>query len=301
MEKDINELFDALSAEEADRLIRDIAPETTGEELASRLNEKVKAVLPAGESKLRITRPRRRTLWIAAAVLALLIALSVGTYAYAADAKEYKEAKAFCIEHGIPVDKLSRGEIESVYRDITSELDVDMKILKYDPRSEETSCYTIEGCIIPHEEISAPQNEDELWEQHNTPSQHYYLKRNIVDEYTLKDNTVFIMYGDQLIGSFRDEDIDVWNVMKVSEGFILQSCYPRERYTEDYVAPEYTSLMIIRLDESCNEIWRAMWNDGLTVETFRTVTELGDGSLLITTSGEKFNDKEEIIGSAVCS
>ena len=60
--------------------------------------------------------------WCAiAACLALLISAGMGTYAYAADAREYKAAMQFFGEYTLPTEGLTRDEIKAVYRDITNE------------------------------------------------------------------------------------------------------------------------------------------------------------------------------------
>lgn len=66
----------------------------------------------------------RRPWQVAAALtacLVLLVSIGVGTYAYAAEVKEYNAAVQFFSDHGLSVEGLSRGEIKAVYRDITTE------------------------------------------------------------------------------------------------------------------------------------------------------------------------------------
>jgi len=70
--------------------------------------------------KVKKSYPFKR--WCAiAACLVLLISAGFGTYAYAAEAKEYNAAIHFFGEYGLPTDGLSRKEIKAVYRDISSE------------------------------------------------------------------------------------------------------------------------------------------------------------------------------------
>ena len=56
-----------------------------------------------------------------AACLVLLISVGFGTYAYAAEAKEYNDAVLFFNSNGLPLEGLTRKEIKLVYRDITTE------------------------------------------------------------------------------------------------------------------------------------------------------------------------------------
>lgn len=56
-----------------------------------------------------------------AACLVVLLCAGFGTYAYAAEVKEYNAAVQFFDEHGLSTEGLSRGQIKAVYRDITTE------------------------------------------------------------------------------------------------------------------------------------------------------------------------------------
>lgn len=71
----------------------------------------------------RVHFPRKpwRTAAAFAACLALLVCVGFGTYAYAAEVKEYNAAVQFFNDHGLSTEGLSRGEIKAVYRDITTE------------------------------------------------------------------------------------------------------------------------------------------------------------------------------------
>ena len=51
-----------------------------------------------------------------AACIALLLSAGLGTYAYAAEVKEYKAAIRFFNEYNLSVEGLTRGEIKNVYR-----------------------------------------------------------------------------------------------------------------------------------------------------------------------------------------
>lgn len=54
----------------------------------------------------------------AMACLCLLAGLGLGTYAYAAEAREYNAARSFFEQYSLPTDGLTRGDIKAVYRDI---------------------------------------------------------------------------------------------------------------------------------------------------------------------------------------
>lgn len=300
MEKDINELFDALSAEEADRLIRDIAPETTGEELASRLNEKVKAVLPAGESKLRITRPRRRTLWIAAAVLAVLIALSVGTYAYAADAKEYNEAKQFFEEYDIPMDGLTKADIKAVYRDITTES------FTYDKTAEVIESY-LETNSVPGWEVlledPSPENVADFWTlvANYVPETHEWYHCTWNDHSESKDGILTVSHesgtiekkiGDDIIWSCSSDKMRFTEGITVSDGTLGIGAVVGDfvgPILEDYIGGDDSERefkpAVTKLDNDGNPVWFCTWDNGLDEETIRTAVQNDDGSVALFAEG----------------
>ena len=73
------------------------------------------------EEPCAVRKPVRRFRWgAAAACLLLIVVLGSGTYAYAAEAKEYQTAVAFFAENGLNTEGLTRAEIKAVYRDITT-------------------------------------------------------------------------------------------------------------------------------------------------------------------------------------
>ena len=52
--------------------------------------------------------------------LLLLMSIGFGTYAYAAELKEYNTAVRFFNDHGLSTEGLSREDIKAVYWDITT-------------------------------------------------------------------------------------------------------------------------------------------------------------------------------------
>lgn len=70
------------------------------------------------ESAAKPEKRSRRFRWGAAACLALLAAIGLAAFAYAAQAREYNAAAAFFEENGLSTEGLSRSEVKAVYRDI---------------------------------------------------------------------------------------------------------------------------------------------------------------------------------------
>ena len=65
-------------------------------------------------------RPKpRRWMWIAAAAVLLAGLLTVTVFAAVRDTMEYKEALAYCLEHNLPTEGLSRAEIKETWRKFT--------------------------------------------------------------------------------------------------------------------------------------------------------------------------------------
>ena len=182
------------------------------------------------------------------------------------------------------------------------EIGMELELAEFEPLSSQTKELSLTGFAIPHEDIPVPENEDELWEASHKTEPYFHFKRNIngVDE--LIDNTIFLMFGDTELGRFHDEELDVRNAMQLNEGYLIEASYPREYYTgEDYVEPSVVYPVLVRLDGSFNELWRATWDDGLSIESIRGIIEEEDGSLLVISKGEKLGVDGSIIEDAVCS
>lgn len=99
----------------------------------------------------------RRFRWgMAAACLLLILVLGSATYAYAAEAKEYREAVVFFEDNGLSPEGLSRSEIKEVYRDITT------RRFTYG-KTMEVIRQTVPGWEIPQSEPS-PEELAALWD-----------------------------------------------------------------------------------------------------------------------------------------
>ena len=67
-------------------------------------------------------KPFRLKGWGAiAACLVILFSVGIGTYTYAAEAKEYHDAIKFFNDYDLSTRGLTRAEIKKIYRDITTE------------------------------------------------------------------------------------------------------------------------------------------------------------------------------------
>lgn len=121
MKKSFTDIIDGLPPEELDLLLDGV--EEKGDEVSSaRIHKLVRGRMPHEKKKsAAMRRSPGRLKRVIAAALAVLTALAAGTFVYAAEAKEYKEATMFFSENGLNTAGLSRTEIKAVYRDITTE------------------------------------------------------------------------------------------------------------------------------------------------------------------------------------
>lgn len=121
MKKKFTEILDELSPEELDTLLAGVE-ESADEITSARINAKVKEKTFVSQPKQKTAgRLPKRAIWAIAACIALVFALGIGTYAYAAEAREYKAAKEFFMENGLETAGLTRSEIKAVYLDIKTE------------------------------------------------------------------------------------------------------------------------------------------------------------------------------------
>lgn len=119
MKKHLTELFDRATPEELDAVLKNIEAEPLPADTLARVRART-----AEATKLPPKKARRlpfRLKPLAAACLALVLLLSTGSYAVAAEAREYNEAARFFAQNALPAEGLTRREIKAVYRDIVTE------------------------------------------------------------------------------------------------------------------------------------------------------------------------------------
>ena len=118
MKKRLDDLFDEASAKELDTLMENKSFSVPLDDaVLARIEKQTleKSGLAAPRAKKRVVK---RALLLAA-TFALLLAVTLGAVACAAEKKEYREALKFFEEHDLSTEGLSRGEIKAVYRDIS--------------------------------------------------------------------------------------------------------------------------------------------------------------------------------------
>ena len=119
MKKDLYDILRDAGPGDLELLWSGIPAGETDEATAARIREAI--LVKAGIVSGARARHRLRRLAAAAACLVLVLGVTLGTRAYAAEAKEYKAAVIFFRENGLDAEGLSRGEMTAVYRDILTE------------------------------------------------------------------------------------------------------------------------------------------------------------------------------------
>lgn len=153
----IKNAFESMNENELEELLSGFRAESLDELTKKRIAKSafVKAGSPARE---RAARPRisRRAMIAIAACLALVIALGAGSFAYAAEAKEYKAALAYFEENGMSTEGLSRSEIKEVYRNFR------ISASEEGPNGEKKEHETSIGGVSFPADAAAPADDDEF-------------------------------------------------------------------------------------------------------------------------------------------
>lgn len=126
--------------------------------------EKLQAAPKAVGRKGFFAGNARRAVLAAAACLLVLITAGFGTYAYAAEAREYNAAVQFFEENDLSTEGLTRAQIKAVYRDITTKSFTYSKTAEVIQKSLTTD--QIGGYEIWQEEPT-PEQLEHLWEYRN--------------------------------------------------------------------------------------------------------------------------------------
>lgn len=252
MSKQIEDVFDSLNEAETSRLLSELGEIKTGKAFSRRILKRV-LELEGKRPVKRLGRVRlTRRLLYAGAAAALLIALGAGTYAYAAEAKEYKAAKEFFMDNGLSTEGLTRTELKAVYHDITTES------FTYDKTADIVENALISGTVkgwrlTDHDYIDErPDNNNMLWKQEQTElSGNRYVMRPLIEE---KDGVTDFAgmviekhSGDELIWERKFEGLSVYNIAETADGVVFggewnddeSDCHSR----------------LIKLDPNGNTLW----------------------------------------------
>lgn len=259
---------------------------------ASRLPETelpFEAIQP--EPKVPTVTRSWRAIAALAACLILLISAGFGSYAYAAEVKEYNDAVQFFNDYGLSTEGLTRGEIKAVYRDITT------KSFTYSKTAEvienSLSIDQVGGYEIPQEDPT-PEDVENLWNYKNysggfvgTDQEgiHYkyrseYKTVDGLDHYVL-DKSYFEKYdGDTLVWSVSVSEFGINGYSIVSDGVIAYG------ETDTWSSSQFSSAWMVKIDTNGSLIWKEKLGTAFLDEYIAAVLENPDGSYAVISRGD---------------
>lgn len=236
---------------------------------------------------------RFRKLGAVAACFLLLLSLGFGTYAYAAEVKEYNAAVEFFDDHDLSTEGLSRREIKKIYRDITT------RSFSYSKTAEvivnSISTDKIKGYEISQDDPT-PEDLENIWNYKNyspvygiTPDRTkntVQYKYDIIDKkgeegFDVFDKSVFEKYdGETFLWSAEIPEFQIWGYSEVSGGVIVYGDTARTSSLQ----PSYP--WIAKLDGDGNILWKGQVSDEFHTADVSAVLENADGTYAVIVRGD---------------
>ena len=227
-----------------------------------------------------------------AACLTLLIVIGCGSWAFIAEAKEYKEAVQFFNEYGLSTEGLTRSEIKAVYRDITT------KAFTYDKTAEviqnSLSDDEIGGYMIS-QKTPTPEELEAIWNYRNggfpiLTQKGIHYQYHSEDKYDpdrgldIHDKSILEKYnGDTLIWSVTIDDFWVNEYCVVSDGvFAYGNTPPNTALNTDYTCYAWMA----KIDNNSQLLWTRKLDHGFEQETIGGILENEDGSYAVFSRGD---------------
>lgn len=256
-------------------------------DLEAKIREKTLSGLGLGKTREASPRPRlrKKTVLFLAACIAVLAALGVGTYAFAAEAKEYNTAKEFFMENGLSADGLTRTQIKAVYRDITTESFTYGKTAEVIAHGLYTSSipgYELSFDLRSREEVEAAWQElrnnwlqsgsTGLWSGEELASKSgYYSEMVFSDDGKLNVLATVIERkdGDKTLWSTRVDGLSSYRLKAVTGGVIAYGS----------VSDVSGKPLIVKVSENGTVLWRREAYNDCGWFDIRAVAELKNGDL----------------------
>lgn len=251
------------------------------------LLNKLENIDPAYIEAAAVAPNVKKSNWIKkfAVIAACLVLVISGSYAYAAEVKEYNDAIQFFNNYDLSTENLTRVEIKKVYRDITT------KSFTYSKTAEiilnSLSTDRVDGWEI-FQEASSPQEIEELWnyKYYNGYSAYFaqdgvhytYRSEYGLDEYGISNykdfkGSYFEKYvNDTLVWSAFVPEFEILGYDVVSDGYIVYGTAPS--FNEYYP-------WITKIDKNGNILWKQQISDEFHHESVNKVIENADGSYAV--------------------
>lgn len=288
MKKSLYDIFDDLDAKDLDRILND----SFNCGIYDRENaEKIKnAVLLKSKEKTKKHYRAKRLILIAACISLLVITAIVG-YAYATEVREYNEAVGFFEDNGLCVEGLTRKEIKTVYRDITTnsfEYSKTADVIEYS-----ISLNSIAGTEIFQDEPS-PEEIEGLWNYRNNIAYGHMLPERegysytfnseyLNDEelgYFVHDKSYIKKYdGYELLWSVSFTEFVIWGYEEVSNGVIVYGTTP----TQSSFEIEHAWMAMV--DKEGVLAWQIEFDNEFSDESIEAVVENPDGTFAVFSRG----------------
>lgn len=228
------------------------------------------SVVPA-KKKTTFTSAKR---WLTAACFVLLLGIGFGTYAYAAELREYNAAVQFFDENRLSTEGLTRSEIKAVYRDITTASFTYGKTAEVILSSDMVGGFEIEQKIPTREELEA------IWNNRNQrPGFRYDILGDDNGNYYFRQ-----FDGETLVWSFECTGFSYPSYLLTDDGIILYGTNLHLYYAR-----------IMMLDYDGNLLWKDQPDNGFYYENIAVVLENDDGSYAVISNANTKGFKEHYI------
>ncbi len=226
-----------------------------------------------------------------AACVILLICVGFGSYAHAAEVKEYNDAVRFFNDYGLSTEGLSRSEIKAVYRDITTNAFSYSKTAEVIANSITTN--RTDGYEI-FQNDPTPADVERLWNSMNSGERfpvsgwtgiHYRYRAEYKEDPMLGHEVLDKCYiekydGDTLLWSTPVSGFRIDGLSTVSDGVIAYG--NPERWSSG--SRSYAWMAKIGSDGSFQ--WKHMLNNGFEDEYIAEVLENADGTYAVISRGD---------------
>lgn len=222
-----------------------------------------------------------------AACLALVLCVGLGSYAYAAEVKEYNAAVQFFADYGLSTEGLTRGEIKAVYRDIITESFTYGKTTEVILSKTTVGGYEIDQ-LPPR---FSPEELEKLWESlHQSPRSGHRYEQDSNYDYDENGHRYWIgstirKYDDDdsLLWSYTTDCFQIEKYQEVSDGVILVGS-KEVSWSSAHINFAY----IAKLNHNGQLQWERLFRNDFDLdrEYIAKVVENSDGSYAVFSRGD---------------